>query len=196
MCNCRSDRFVDIKGGRVEKYCIRGADKRCRGAPGIAGIARQDIGKDTLQRRFHPPRDQFRIAPPGPGLGRGSDKQFDLGPGADDGPDVAPVQYRPAIASGKRTLKLCQRSADIRDGGNLAGHFGRGCTAQAVITQCCRFKDARGMDRIITGKNPGPDGPIKQSGVQMGKAEMRGNRLGDRAFARCGRPVDGDCELQ
>ena len=36
------------------------------------------------------------------------------------------------------------------------------------------------------------DGAIEQPGVEHGQAEMRGERLGDRALARRGGPIDGD----
>ena len=163
------------------------AEFRTLRAAHVAGVALFDLCQNGFKWLGCGIAAQFQPSAMGANVGACSDVKLDLGLGANDRANVAPIQHSAPFAAGKAALEGQECCAHFGDDGHLAGGLPSFQSAQIIARQILGCQGLRRQNRVTAFD---PNGAVKRPGVQMGKAEPIRHRATDRAFARRCWPVD------
>src|SRR5271154_679161 len=190
---------VNPEMGRVELDRVVGWAQRRGGAPGVAGVAADDVGQNRLVVGLFAAPDQFERAALRPRRRAGGDEDLHVCFRTDDRADVPAVEDRAAWPGCERALRLDERRANAghrRNDGRSLAHLA--CAQRRIVeiaeAQSPRSRNRRGfvVKVAVVSDEGGRDRAVKQPGIEMRQPVMRRNPARDRAFTRGRGAVDGD----
>src|ERR1039458_868835 len=169
------------------------------GALAVAFVPFDDVGQHRGLVDIPPLGLVFGGPAAGAHLLRSRHVDFNVGIRADDGADIAAVEYRAGRLGGEIALEGQQRRAHLGDGGDHRSRLAHRMGLEG------EFIEARRVERLGGGNRGGfvvraaasiehalRHRAIDQPGVEMAQSVMRGQPFAERALARGRRSVDGD----
>ncbi len=179
---------VNAHNAGINQVGVIGGFERGFGSVLIAVIPLDKLSEYRFKCDVLAVTDQFCMAALGAYFRRGIDIKFNIGIGANDRANIAPVQH--GALCGEIALECQERGSDFR----MDSDFGRRGADRAAFKDgirqvfrsefCCGFCPVRGIGNIITRLHDSMSGrPVKFSRIKIVQIIMRGEALAERAFA-------------